>query len=78
MPMKYWRILVTVPGTVYLRPHVSTLRVLAFTIPTTNSFRRGRRGCWTGSDFIWAIDDKNAPIRIVTAQMEVTLDWNIN
>ena len=39
--------------------------IMAFTIPTTNSFRRVGHGCWTGSDAIWAIDDKNAPIRIV-------------
>lgn len=39
--------------------------IMAITIPTTNSFRRVGHGCWTGSDAIWAFDDKNAPIRIV-------------
>jgi glutamine synthetase len=38
---------------------------MAITIPTVNSFRRVGHGCWTGSDAIWAFDDKNAPIRIV-------------
>ena len=39
--------------------------LMALTIPTINSFRRVGHGCWTGSDAVWAIDDKNAPIRIV-------------
>jgi glutamine synthetase len=39
--------------------------IMATTMPTTNSFRRVGPGCWTGSQAIWAVDDKNAPIRVV-------------
>jgi glutamine synthetase len=39
--------------------------LLALSIPTANSFRRVGPGCWTGSSVAWALDDKEAPIRIV-------------
>jgi glutamine synthetase len=39
--------------------------IMAVTMPTTNSFRRVGPGCWTGSQAVWAIDDKEAPVRVI-------------
>lgn len=39
--------------------------LLALSMPTTNSFRRVRPGCWTGAHQCWAHDDKESPLRIV-------------
>jgi len=39
--------------------------LLALTMPSTNSFRRVGPGCWTGHEAVWAIDDKEAPLRVV-------------
>jgi glutamine synthetase len=39
--------------------------LLALSIPTANSFKRVGPGCWTGSSVVWALDDKEAPIRVV-------------
>jgi glutamine synthetase len=45
--------------------HLPTL--IAFTIPTTNSFRRIGPGCWTGCSADWDYDDKECPIRLITS-----------
>jgi glutamine synthetase len=39
--------------------------LMAITMPTTNSFRRVGQGCWTGSEAVWAEDDKEAPLRVI-------------
>lgn len=41
--------------------------LMAVTMPTTNSFRRVGPGCWTGSQAVWAVDDKEAPLRVIVA-----------
>jgi glutamine synthetase len=41
--------------------------LLALTIPTTNSFRRVGPGCWTGFEGTWGLEDKEAPIRVVSS-----------
>ena len=38
--------------------------IVALTLPTANSFRRVGPGCWTGSDVSWAIEDKEASVRL--------------
>jgi len=38
--------------------------LLALSIPTTNSFRRFGPGCWTGHKIGWAVEDKEAPLRV--------------
>jgi glutamine synthetase len=43
--------------------------LMAVTMPTTNSFRRVGPGCWTGSQAVWAVDDKEAPVRVVADHM---------
>jgi glutamine synthetase len=39
--------------------------LLALTLPTTNSFRRVGKGCWTGHQVGWAFGDKEMPLRVV-------------
>jgi glutamine synthetase len=39
--------------------------LLALTLPTTNSFRRVGKGCWTGHQVAWAFEDKEVPLRVV-------------
>lgn len=34
------------------------------TLPTVNSFRRVGKGCWTGSEVGWAVEDKESGIRV--------------
>jgi glutamine synthetase len=34
-------------------------------MPTANSFLRVGRGCWTGSQAVWGLDDKEAPLRVI-------------
>lgn len=41
--------------------------IMAVTMPTANSFRRVGPGCWTGSRNTWAVDDKEAPLRVIVA-----------
>jgi glutamine synthetase len=41
--------------------------LMAVTMPTMNSFRRVGVGCWTGSQAAWAVDDKEAPLRVIAA-----------
>jgi len=38
--------------------------LLAVTIPSRNSFRRVGKGCWTGYQVGWAVEDKEAPMRL--------------
>eukprot|EP00550_Attheya_septentrionalis_P008542 CAMPEP_0198286484 /NCGR_PEP_ID=MMETSP1449-20131203/5562_1 /TAXON_ID=420275 /ORGANISM="Attheya septentrionalis, Strain CCMP2084" /LENGTH=892 /DNA_ID=CAMNT_0043984245 /DNA_START=98 /DNA_END=2776 /DNA_ORIENTATION=- len=38
--------------------------LLSLSIPTMNSFRRVGQGCWTGHSVGWAIEDKEAPLRV--------------
>lgn len=38
--------------------------LLAVTIPSVNSFRRVGKGCWTGYELGWAVEDKEAPLRL--------------
>lgn len=38
--------------------------LLGLTIPSINSFRRMGPGCWTGYSQSWAIEDKEAPLRV--------------
>ena len=38
--------------------------LLAITIPSVNSFRRVGKGCWTGHELGWAVEDKEAPLRL--------------
>ena len=39
--------------------------IMAVTMPTKNSFHRVGPECWTGSQAVWAIDDKEAPVRVI-------------
>jgi len=39
--------------------------LLALTLPTTNSFRRVGKGCWTGHHLEWAFENKEVPLRVV-------------
>jgi glutamine synthetase len=39
--------------------------LLALTMPTSNSFRRMGKGCWTGCQQAWAREDKEAPLRVI-------------
>jgi glutamine synthetase len=41
--------------------------LMAITMPTTSSFRRVGQGCWTGSQAVWAEDDKEAPLRVIAS-----------
>lgn len=43
--------------------HLKSL--VAFTIPTVNSYRRMGKGCWTGSSVTYGWDDKDCPIRLI-------------
>ena len=43
--------------------HLKSL--VAFTIPTINSYRRMGKGCWTGSSVTYGWDDKDCPIRLI-------------
>jgi glutamine synthetase len=38
--------------------------LMGVTMPTTNSFRRVSAGCWTGFAVGWALEDKEAGIRV--------------
>jgi glutamine synthetase len=53
--------------------------LLALSIPTANSFKRVGPGCWTGSSVSWAVDDKEAPIRVVprasSIEQGVVVQW---
>ena len=42
--------------------HLSALTAL--TMPSVNSFRRVGKGCWTGSEVGWAMEDKNSGVRL--------------
>lgn len=39
--------------------------IMAMVVPSNNSFRRIGPGNWTGHSASWAVDDKNAPIRVI-------------
>jgi glutamine synthetase len=41
--------------------------LIAFTIPTPNSFRRIGPGCWTGCSADWDYEDKECPIRLINS-----------
>lgn len=45
--------------------HLSGL--LGLTMPTHNSFLRMAPGCWTGSKAEWAVEDKEASLRVCTS-----------
>jgi glutamine synthetase len=47
--------------------------LMGVTMPTTNSFRRVGAGCWTGSAVGWAVEDKEAGIRVCSDL--VTQEW---
>jgi glutamine synthetase len=38
--------------------------IMGLSLPTTNSYRRIRKGCWTGSVVGWALEDKEVGIRV--------------
>lgn len=38
--------------------------LLALTIPSVNSFRRVGKGCWTGHNVSWNVEDKESPVRV--------------
>ena len=38
--------------------------LLGLTLPTVNSFRRVGKGCWTGSEIGWALEDKECALRV--------------
>lgn len=38
--------------------------IMGLSLPTVNSHRRVGKGCWTGSEVAWAVEDKEAPIRV--------------
>lgn len=38
--------------------------LLALTTPSTNSFRRLGKGCWTGHNISWNTEDKEVPLRV--------------
>lgn len=48
--------------------------ILGLTLPTVNSFRRVGPGCWTGSQVGWALEDKEAGIRVCSNL--ATKEWN--
>lgn len=48
--------------------------ILGLTMPTVNSFRRVGPGCWTGSQVGWALEDKEAGIRVCSNL--VTKEWD--
>ena len=48
--------------------------LMGLTIPTTNSFRRIGKGCWTGSEVGWALEDKDCGLRICSNL--ITKEWD--
>jgi glutamine synthetase len=38
--------------------------LMALTLPTSNSYRRVGKGCWTGNTISWATEDKESPLRV--------------
>eukprot|EP00536_Pseudo-nitzschia_multiseries_P011890 jgi/Psemu1/244157/estExt_Genewise1.C_4310006 len=48
--------------------------ILGLTMPTANSYRRVGPGCWTGSTVGWALEDKEAGIRICSNPR--TQEWD--
>jgi glutamine synthetase len=48
--------------------------LLGLTLPTVNSFRRVGPGCWTGSKVGWALEDKEAGVRVCSDL--TTNEWN--
>lgn len=47
--------------------------ILGLTLPTVNSFRRVGKGCWTGSEVGWAVEDKESAVRVCSDLK--TRDW---
>lgn len=41
--------------------------LLGLTMPINNSYRRVGEGCWTGSRVTWALEDKEAPLRVCSS-----------
>lgn len=41
--------------------------LMALTVPSVNSFRRLRPGCWAGARRCWALEDKEASLRVCSA-----------
>ena len=50
--------------------------LLAVSIPTANSFGRVGKGCWTGHQVSWALDDKEAPLRVVGTREGNNFVWD--
>jgi glutamine synthetase len=48
--------------------------LMGITLPTVNSYRRVGPGCWTGSAVGWAIEDKEAGVRICSNL--ATQEWD--
>jgi glutamine synthetase len=54
--------------------------LMGVTMPTTNSFRRIGVGCWTGSAVGWALEDKEAGIRVcscLTTQQWTNVEFKL-
>lgn len=48
--------------------------IVGLTLPTVNSHRRVGKGCWTGSVVGWALEDKEASVRVCSNLQ--TKDWD--
>jgi len=48
--------------------------LMGITLPTTNSYRRVGRGCWTGSVVGWGVEDKESGVRVCSNL--ATKDWD--
>jgi glutamine synthetase len=55
--------------------HLGALQ--GITMPTTNSFQRVGRGCWTGSQAIWGLDDKEAPLRVIQDGVNSRVEYKL-
>lgn len=52
-------------GKSFLEGILSHLKgLLSLTIPTTNSFTRVGKGCWTGHSVGWQVEEKESPLRV--------------
>jgi glutamine synthetase len=51
--------------------------IIAVTMPTSNSFKRVGPGCWTGSQSAWAMDDKEAPVRVIVDDPNTRFEFKL-
>eukprot|EP00884_Botryococcus_braunii_P012463 jgi/Botrbrau1/21217/Bobra.39_2s0018.1 len=53
--------------------------LMPFLVPTPNGYQRLAPGCWSGSFWIWGEDNKEAPVRVLSDNVEIkTLDATAN